>query len=382
MALHVRILAGRLDRAAGSHVYHNQLARRLAARGHRVSVVCLASEPEVASCAEITEIAPRRYDQSRFLWRVATVCRYLECARALRAANLAPPDMVIGGEHLFLKAHFHRFPRTPWIYLPHALSVSEEIRHCHFPPVLHSTSLLLYRHLQRWALQRSSCTMRFTVSASEFLDRAYGSRFGSRFVVNPMGVDIPQMHSRPGGSAVPRLLAVGRLTHVKGFDIALNSLAQLKHLPWRLNIMGDGELRTQLERFAVAAGIGDRVTFLGHRGDPSPWYTQSDLLLFPSRSESLGLVALEAMSFGVPCLAFRADDERFVNVNEEIIDHGRTGLLARNEVDFRDTLGTMLQSVESLARLGGAARNEVAEKYSWNRHLLRYETLFEQLSRG
>src|SRR6185312_15532113 len=189
MSLRVRILAGRLDRGAGSHVYHNQLARRMAARGHRVSVVCFAGAPEVAACAAVTAIRPRRYEQSRWLWRVSTICKYLQCSRDLRAAPLDPVDVVIGGEHLFLKSHFRRFPQTPWIYLPHALSVSEEIDHALPPGALRTSSRALYRHLQGWALENCSCTVRFTSSAQQFLARAYPRRPMSRFVVNPIGVD-------------------------------------------------------------------------------------------------------------------------------------------------------------------------------------------------
>ena len=379
MSLSVRILAGRLDRGAGSHVYHNELARRLAARGHRVSVVCFASAAEVAACAAVTAIPPRRYEQSRWLWRVSTICKYLQCSRDLHRAPLEPVDVVVGGEHLFLKSHYRRFPRTPWIYLPHALSVSEEIDHALPSGALRKTSRILYRHLQGWALEHSSCTVRFTASAQDFLARAYPRRQISRFLVNPIGVDLPLSSATPAGDGVPRLLAVGRLSPIKGFDIALQALSRLKHQQWHLTILGDGELRPQLQRQAASAGIADRVTFVGHVADPAPWYVQSDLLLFPSRSESLGMVALEAMSHGLPCLAFRADGRSFFNVNEELIEHGRTGLLAANEAEFCVTLGQALRDLANLTRLGRAAREEVSNRYSWDRHLQRYEALFEDL---
>ena len=53
MPYRVRVLAGRVDRGAGSHVYHLELVKRLAVRGHRVSLVCFSALPEAAANAEV-----------------------------------------------------------------------------------------------------------------------------------------------------------------------------------------------------------------------------------------------------------------------------------------------------------------------------------------
>jgi len=379
MPLHVRILAGRLDGAVGSHLYHNQLARRLAARGHRVSVIGFTSDPELGRFVEITQIPNQHYERTPLLWRVASWRRWRQCGRIVCKVPLDAPDVTIGGEHLLIKSHFSRFPDSPWIYLPHSMTVTEEIRYYRMPRMQQLATMHLYRRLQRWALTHSSCVVRFTERACRFLDLAYpGAR--ARFVVNPVGVEVPQAARRASSDPTPNLLIVGQLIRRKGIDIALSALSEMTDLPWRLNIVGDGDLRETLQRQVSSAGLATRVFFAGQVSDPSPWYTQSHLLLFPSRSESLGLVLLEAMAFGLPAIAFRADGSRFANVNEEIIENGKTGFLVANEREFRDMLRTAIGMPERLAHMGQNARAAVSVRYSWARHLERYEELFADLT--
>src|SRR5436305_14670271 len=133
MTYHVRVLAGRIDRKAGSHFYHLELVRRLSQRGHRVSLVCFAPAPADLECDEAFAI-PAPTPAGRFLWRFQTLLNARHYGRALDRLPLGPVEVVVGGEHLFLKRHQRRFPQTPWIYLPHSLLVDQEIRSYNYPP--------------------------------------------------------------------------------------------------------------------------------------------------------------------------------------------------------------------------------------------------------
>jgi glycosyltransferase involved in cell wall biosynthesis len=377
---HVRVLAGRLDCGAGSHVYHRQLVRRLAGRGHRVSVVCFQKAPELADCAECYECPLAPFDQSPLVWRFAALRQYRRCTRLLRRLALPPADVVIAGEHLFLKGHARAFPGTPWIYLPHSLVVSREIESYRLPRIMGWVTSRLYRHLQTWALERADRTLRFTQRGCDALRQHYGGRVRPRFVVNPVGVDLPAPDRQPRGGEV-RLLAVGQLVYGKRIDFLIRLLGAFRSLRWRLDVVGDGAMRSVLEAMTEEQGLGGRVHFHGHQADPGPFYRGADLLLFPSRCESLGLVLLEAMSHGVPCLAFRSDGVTSSNVTEELVEHGRTGLLATGEHGFQSQLESVLRRPDILGPLGPAARRCVAQTYSWERHLEGYEHLFDQLVR-
>lgn len=377
--MHIRILAGKLDRHAGSHVYHYALAKRLAARGHSVSVVCFASQHEPLENIDTIEFCDRSYENTHLLWRLNPVLRYIHYCSELRACNLSRPDLVIGGEHLLLRSHHSIYPDIPWIYLPHSLTVRDEIAQYRLPPSLDIVTTTLYRHIQQWALQNASCTLRFTNMGCEFLRSAYRRLKLSRFVVNPVGIDAPTQVIKSPRLEQVRLLVVGSLIPRKGIDIALDALGTLSAFQWHLNIVGSGGERQKLESQARMLGIRSRISFVGYSNDPTASYENADLLLFPSRSESLGLVVLEAMSHAVPCLGFRSDGVNFRNVNEEIITHRKDGLLGSSLEDFRNQLAAALQRPDELVRLGKAARETMLGKFSWPRHLDTYDRLFEEL---
>lgn len=378
MHYHVRILAGRLDPSAGSHVYHRELARRLSARGHRVSVVCFRSDPEVAECAEIIEVPQLPWKNRRLIWRLASLLQYRHCTRELRRRRLESPDVVIAGEYLFLPAHCREFPHVPVIGFPHAMFMAREIDSYPLPPSMRWVSRQVYGRLERWALNHADCTVRFTRQACQALLDHYGRAVRPRFRVNPPGVVLGSGDKEPPGPEV-RLLCLGRLVPSKGIDTALAALSKLRRHSWRLDVVGEGPLEETLRRQAREQGVNDRVHFHGQQSNPTAWYRQADLLLFPSRLESFGLVLVEAMAQGTPSLAMRADGRRYWNANAEIIEHGQTGLLANGPTDFETQLEGILREPNLLARLGRAAHRRAAERYSWDQHLDRYEQLFDFL---
>jgi glycosyltransferase involved in cell wall biosynthesis len=382
MSYHVRVLAGRVDRGAGSHVYHLELVKRLAARGHRVSLVCFAVLPEAADCAEVFAIPGRGQPPGRLLWRFASLLDARHYRRGLARLELPPADIVIGGEHLFLKEHCRRFPQTPWVYLPHSLLVDQEIRSYNLPLLMRWVSATLYVRLQRWALNRADRTLRFTEMSCAALRKRYGRSVRPRFFVNPQATELPPgVEQRPADATV-RLLWVGQLIARKRIDLALEALARAPRDGWVFDVVGDGVERPALERQARQRGLEERVQFHGFQADPSPWYRRADLLLFPSWLENFPLTLLEAMAHAVPCLAMRGDGVRYHTANAEVIEPGRDGFLADSDEDFAQQLGRLVQQRDLLRRTGEAARQTVAKRYTWERHLDKLEALFDELAGG
>lgn len=381
-AAHIRILAGPLDRAAGSHVYHYELARRLAERGYKVSVIAFPSRHAFLKDVAIESFEIPDFSRAPLIWRYSSFLKYWYCAKLIRTSHLDVPDIVIGGEHLWLKAHARRFHKAPWIYLPHSLTVRDEITNSGMTGAHLGATLGLYRGLQAWAIENADCILRFTRPGCTCLKSEYPKLTFAPFVVNEIGIDAPTSVAKRELLREPRLLILGRMIFSKGIDIALDSLAQLKEMPWKLTIVGDGAERDALVRQARRVGLSDRVVFAGSTISPADWYVQSDLLLFPSRSESLGLVPLEAMAHGLPCLAFRPNGWDVRTVSDEFIKHEDTGLLAGSSAEFVNVLRDILSRPERLLSIGEAARREVLRRFSWESHLSKYDVIFDWLQRS
>jgi glycosyltransferase involved in cell wall biosynthesis len=111
-----------------------------------------------------------------------------------------------------------------------------------------------------------------------------------------------------GSSSGERLLSVGAITPVKGHDVLVSALASLTDLRWSWSLVGasvDADHATRLWASLWEAGLDDRVTLAGALtgADLAAAYAGADLLVLPSRHETYGIVASEALARGVPVLA-------------------------------------------------------------------------------
>lgn len=395
---HVRVLAGGLGPGAGSHLYNRELILRLAARGHTVSVVCLGGAKHVAADRVTAhELAVPEFAHWPVVWPWATRLRAGAVDRRFRRLALDPPDVVVAPEHLLLQPHARRFPDVPWVYLPHSVTVDDEILRYGLPPRMEPRTLRVYRNVQRWALDAATRTGRLTERGCGILTREYPEA-RPRFFVNPPGVAVPETaHAVGVGSggkgagaadaatapADVRLLSVGALFPRKGVRRLLDALVTLHDdgvRNWTLDVVGDGPLRGELERRIASHGLADRVRLHGFVDRPAAFYERADLFVFPSRLETLGFVLLEAMGHGVPGLALRPDDGEVRTVSDEIIDSGRNGWLVEGPEEFRAALRAAIVDPGTLTPLGLAARKDVEDRFSWDLHVDRWEALFAELT--
>ena len=119
-------------------------------------------------------------------------------------------------------------------------------------------------------------------------------------------------------------LAVGRLSHEKGPDVLLRSFAEVaRRLPSAaLTFIGDGPLRSGMQKLASQLGIVDRVRFLGFVADPFPYYVHADAIVLASRREGFPNVLVEAIACGTPVVASDCG-----GVSAEIILDGDNGYI-------------------------------------------------------
>jgi glycosyltransferase involved in cell wall biosynthesis len=107
-----------------------------------------------------------------------------------------------------------------------------------------------------------------------------------------------------GRGAHRRAVCVGRLNRFKGVEVAIRAMCEAPE--WELHVVGGGPDRRRLERLVERLGLGDRVTFTGRLSQEAAWRSmaEADALLLPSLKEGASFVAAEALTIGLPLVAF------------------------------------------------------------------------------
>lgn len=185
---------------------------------------------------------------------------------------------------------------------------------------------------------------------------------------------IPSVICRSGRKIV---LAAGRLNAQKGHDWLIKAFSNLsqKHSDWDLVILGEGSLRTTIERQVQKAGLEKRIFIPGRAGNISEWYETADLYVMSSRFEGFPNSLLEAMAHGLPVVSFDCDTGP-----RDIVRHEVDGLLVPS-----GDVGALTASIDRLMsdpleRQRFAMKAvEVRERFSLKKILGMWEQLFAEI---
>jgi glycosyltransferase involved in cell wall biosynthesis len=173
------------------------------------------------------------------------------------------------------------------------------------------------------------------------------------------------------------LVAMGRLTYVKGFDLLLSAFASVaeKYPDWNLVIIGEGELRSELEAQREQLGLSQRVLLCGQLVNPFPFLRRAQLFVLPSRSEGFPNVLIEAMACGVPVIAANCPSGP-----SEIVRDGENGLLVPTEdvAALAAALERLMSDESERARLSGDS-DEVQELFGIKKVTEAWEQLLQQV---
>jgi phosphatidylinositol alpha-1,6-mannosyltransferase len=329
-----------LNGADGISAVARQAVRALRRSGHRVEVICLGrDEPHELVSDPIVGATSLNGAKVRFGWSV--LCR------ALRN----PPAVVIA-------LHLHLSPLCALL-------------------LARGTRLAVYLHgieawrplnrLRRKTLQHSILLANSCYTANRFTD-ANPAFAGAKVQVCYPAPPPPLTPSAADVSDEPIALILGRLNaaeRYKGHDEVLGLWPRvLAEVPRaRLIIAGDGDDRPRLEARAHALGLTRDVTFLGtvSRLELERLLAACRCLVMPSTGEGLGLVYLEAMQAGRPCIAG-------TGAPEEVVVDGSTGLVVSQSTDVLYAALVRLLSDRAFASaLGRAARARVESVFTEER---------------
>jgi glycogen(starch) synthase len=196
------------------------------------------------------------------------------------------------------------------------------------------------------------------------------------------GLSLPPVDPEPLPTDQPQLLYLGRLVPEKGIDLALKAFAAITNrFPRaRLVIAGDGPARSELEQQALIQGISDGVYFMGWV-DPktvTSLLNKATIVIMPSRSESLPLVALEAALMARPVVATR------VGGLPEVVLQEQTGLLVDNESSgaLAEAIAYLLDHPKAATQMGQAARQRARDVFSWERCVNSYAAIYRKIIAG
>jgi glycosyltransferase involved in cell wall biosynthesis len=176
------------------------------------------------------------------------------------------------------------------------------------------------------------------------------------------------------------ILAAGRLTRQKGFDLLIEAFARVAgpYPDWRLRICGGGPLRAELEQLAADCGVRDNVSLPGDMRNLAEEMASASLFVLSSRFEGFPLILIEAMSKGLPAISFDCPTGP-----RDVIRDRRNGILVPPcDVDALAAAMVELMADAGLRqRLGGEAAR-TAREYAIEKVGPRWERLMDELTRA
>jgi N-acetyl-alpha-D-glucosaminyl L-malate synthase BshA len=175
------------------------------------------------------------------------------------------------------------------------------------------------------------------------------------------------------------LMHISNFRPVKRIPDVVEVFARIsKEVPSRLVLVGDGPERPRALERAEELGVKDGILFLGKHSSVDELLACADLFLLPSRNESFGLAALEALACGTPVIATETGGL------PELVIHGETGyLFPLGAVDEMADAGlALLKDPRLWARVSEAARSHAVERFSNERIVPLYEELYRDVVSG
>lgn len=180
----------------------------------------------------------------------------------------------------------------------------------------------------------------------------------------------PRARSEANNGSPPRIVALGRLTRQKGFDLLIEAMQQVPQ-PWTLEIWGEGEDRAALQAQIQAAGLGDFIQLKGLTLEPFSVLRQADLFVLSSRFEGLPTVLIEALASQCQIVAFDCP-----HGPREILQAGEIGTLV--EAGNINALARGIsRCLEGISHTDPNALNERVQDFLHKTSIKKWQNIFK-----
>jgi glycosyltransferase involved in cell wall biosynthesis len=295
--------------------------------------------------------------------------------RLLRLVRRIKPDLILSGMfHLNFLVLLLRpfFPLGTRILVRQNGTVSSALGFGGLP--WHTR--LLYRLLYR----RADCVICQTPAMAVDLAQELGLAM-DRITVLPNPVDVESIRASIAGApprspafgSAPQMLAIGRLSREKGFDLLLRALALLRaEIPEaKLVIAGSGPEEAVLKAECCALELDSAVHFVGHLAAPWTHFPEAMLFVLPSRHEGLPNALLEAAAAGLPIVATSAS----AGLGELL--RGQPGVWIAPEITAEALAASLLSALHAL-RPGERFAHPFMEAFRLDHTIPAFERLIDQ----
>jgi glycosyltransferase involved in cell wall biosynthesis len=214
---------------------------------------------------------------------------------------------------------------------------------------------------------------------------AVGADVRTRFPKVPVAVvenfaPLRRIAPRASTASPPRIGTLGRLHAEKGFDILLEAAARLRDRgrDFRLTIAGEGPAAAELKALSAGLGLNAQVDFPGWVSPPETLLGELDLFVCSSRTESFGLVVIEAMAAGAPVVAADIEGPRI------LLAEGRYGRLVAPEAPdaLAEAMIAALDDPKASLEMARRAQAEAIAPYDMEAGGMRLWTALSPLLEG
>src|SRR5688572_1373084 len=364
----------------GSGIVATELGKALASRGHRVHVISTETPfrfGDYQAGLTFHQVAAPSYPlfrEPQYLLSIAN--KVVEVARAFHL------DVV--------HAHYAVPHATAAFLAKQVLAAAGPDRAPCVVTTLHGTDITLvgndasYSEIVAFSIEQSD---HVTAVSKSLRDSTYAELAVTRDIeVIPNFLDcnvhcrqeLPDLRARltDGDPRAKILVHVSNFRPVKRIDYVMAIFDRVRRqLPARLLLVGDGPDLPLALRMARELGISNLLHAVGAQEEVQPLLSVSDVFLLPSKEESFGLAALEAMACGVPVVGAR------VGGVPEVIEHGISGFLHDPDAvdDMAASAMRLLTSPELYRQMSEAACRRVRDRFGADRVVPMYEAAYERL---
>jgi len=380
----------------GIQSYLYSISKRLIEIGHEPTVLCslhIKTLPRYDTHENIKIIRHPYYKTHVFPFNILSPIYYVKRLEKFLSTDAFDYDVIWSNFFLEAFASCKAFSeKIPVIYIKHAIGSNMIKLHTSYLNDKVSLNIYLkslypqYFLIEKQAVEESEIVVALSKMRAREICDTYNLDKNRVTVINP-GIDLIKFHpSKKDKDLLKELnlpenckiiLTVCRLSFEKNLEMLIKSFNKISDENVFLIIVGYGAQKEYLEGLVKRLNLSKKVIFTGERNDIERFYRIADLFILTSIYEGFGLVYLEAMATGIPCIGLKPDYPKIIVSSDEIINDGTTGLLVDpySVDDLTEKICKIINDDDLKNKLGKNARRVCEERYSWEKTV---ETLLKE----